>query len=142
MKKSIQILILLSLYSLLQAESISAEQKIYNLIFTGIFPHKYRVHVWVDDTKKREILSGMSKVIVVSSKKDADLLLVAKNFHIVSDKILFVSSYALLKHYRKSVVGGFYWKKGRPNLLFLRKNLSQHHITLPRSLQKYVEEEL
>ena len=126
----------------LYATSISAEQKIYRLIFHGVFPDKNVVSVWVDDAQKRKILSGMRSVRLVESQRNPDLLLIAKDFNITSDKVLFVSSYPLLKHYKDIAIGGFYWKKGRPNLLFIRKNLRKKQRYLPLSLQKYVEEEL
>ena len=144
MKKTAHIitlfLLLLSVH--LQAASISAEQKIYRAIFRGMFPHISVVKIWTDAKHKKDILSGMRTVRLVSFKEDADLLLLAKKFDIESNKIIFVSSYPLLKRYKDVAVGGFYWKKGRPNLLFLRKNLQKHNIVLPEVLQKYVDDEL
>jgi len=122
--------------------SISAEQKIYRSIFHGLFPNKSVVKVWVDDKDKAKRLQGMRDVRIVTSQKEADMLLLAKNFNIRSNKIIFVSSYPLLKRYKDVAIGGFYWKKGRPNLLFLRKNLQKRGIELPQPLQKYIDDEL
>jgi len=45
-------------------------------------------------------------------------------------------------YYKKDIVGGFYWQKGRPNILFLKDNIDKYNIKLPSSMKQYIESEL
>jgi len=38
------------------------------------------------------------------------------------------------------VVGGFFWQKGRPNIIFLERRIKALHIQLPQDLQEFVDE--
>ena len=51
--------------------------------------------------------------------------------------ILFVTKYQLLK-ISEDVVGAFYWKKGRSQLLFIKKRLERHNIKLPTEYQNFM----
>ena len=140
MKKILFLLLLLSF--VLQASQHTYEIKIYSTIFKALFPNKTTVYVWSDCDKKSDILHKIYNVRAVNSIEDADILLLSKSKNITSKKMKFVTNYKLLKHYKKSVIGGFYWKKGRPNIIFLRRNLQKYHIKLPQSMQDYVEDNL
>ncbi len=124
----------------LSASTISAEEKIYASVLHALFPAKENIVVWSDDPKKEQIFSSISHVIVTDTKERADILFLFHTFHIKSKKPKFVGSYVLLKHYKDDAIGGFYWQKGRPNLLFLRKNLLKQGLRVENSLQKYVED--
>jgi len=124
------------------ASQANYEAKIYNAIFNALFPAKRTIYVWSDSKQKSDILRQISATQSVDSKEDADILLLSKTKNIDTKTMKFVTNYQLLKHYKKSAVGGFYWKKGRPNIIFLKKNLDKYHISLPQSMQEYVEDEL
>jgi len=55
--------------------------------------------------------------------------------------ILFATDYHILKA-SKDVIGAFYWKKGRSQLLFVRKRLKAHGIILSNEYQQYIIDEL
>ncbi len=138
MKKIILIFILF--ISVLSANN--AEEKIYTSILNAIFPTSYEIKVWVDDAQKRHVLKQIRDVNVVSKISEADILFIFHKIDIRSNKLKFVGSYALLKRYKKDALGGFYWQKGRPNLLFLKHNLDKKHLTLPREFSKYIDKRL
>jgi len=119
------------------ASHVSYEVKIYHVIFSSLFPQKDLINVWSDSAKKKETLSQIKCIHFVELQKNADILLLSKTKNLTSDTMKFVTSYKLLKHYKQSAVGGFYWQKGRPNILFLKKNLQKYHLKLPPSLQEY-----
>jgi len=127
---------------LLSAFTTEYEVKIYDIIFSSFFPKKETIAVWTDNHKQDEILYKLHHVRLTYVMRNADILLIAHSTNIHNDIMKFVTSYKLLQHYKESVVGGFYWKKGRPNIIFLRKNLQKYDINLPTSLSKYIEEAL
>ncbi len=51
-----------------------------------------------------------------------------------------VTKYYLLKKY-KNAIGAIYWKKGRPNVVFVKDRLKLFNIQLPDRYKKYLERE-
>ena len=139
MKKLLILLIFFPL--LLSSTQKEYEVKILFAITKAIFPHATTVKVWTDTPKNNNILANVKNVQTVPTIDQADILYITKRRDIKSDKMKFLTSYKLLKHYKKSALGGFYWKKGRPNILFIKKNLHKYNIKLPTSMSKYIEEE-
>ena len=140
MKKIILLLLLINTF--LVASSSDVEAKIYNSILSAIFPTKSNIRVWVDQESKKNILNQIEKVQLVETPADADICLVLESKHLKTKKLMFVGSYSLLKHYKESTIGGFFWQKGRPNIMFLGTNLKKHHIELPTKFDRYIESEL
>ena len=137
MKKLFVLLFLLPL--LLNASQEEYENKILATITDALFPNTKVVKVWTDTPKNNLFLQHIEKIETVSNIENADILFLTKDSDIKSNKMKFVTSYQLLKRYKKSAVGGFYWKKGRPNILFIKKNLIKYKRTLPPSMSKYIE---
>jgi hypothetical protein len=48
-------------------------------------------------------------------------------------------NYEILKR-NEHIIGAFYWKKGRPNLIFIQQRLEVLGIKLPDSFEPYIEE--
>ena len=138
-------LLSLLLILLLQASPLDIEKKIYKIIIKAIFPQKHIVKVWLDNPNAFAAILYLNRVKVVDNPQKADILFISKqdSFSKISfNKIIFVNSYKLLKNYQNIAIGGFFWQKGRPNIIFLRKNLQKHHIHLPVKFQKYIEDKL
>ena len=124
------------------ASALQTEQEIYKTILSAIFPSKPIVHVWLDDPNKQEIFANIDKVRIVKERDEADILIIYKTYDIdAKDKKVFADGYLIFKHYKDNIVGGFYWQKGRPNLVFIKKNLKDYGISLPDDLQEYIEED-
>lgn len=130
------------LATLLFSSQIEVETRIYSLIIHSIFPQKTNVKVWTDDNEKRTFLNTLTSVKVVDSPKKADFVIIQTPLSYEPKAIVFTSSYKTLKHYQDDAIGGFYWQKGRPNILFLEDNLKKHELTLPSSMEQYVESSL
>jgi len=135
-------LFLLLLVPLLYGSDILTEQKIYSLIIHTLLPKKQEIKVWCDSDSQKKFLRSIPNVKFIDNAQDADFLLLSKNQNIQTKGIKFVTSLKLLENGKKSVIGGFFWQKGRPNILFLRENLKKHHIKLPESMQEYIEDEI
>jgi hypothetical protein len=137
-------LILLFILSIsLFASKIEVEKQIYKQILYDIFPYKQKIYVWVD-SKNMSFLNQLNRLKIVTNLQDADILIIKHELSTtnIENKIVFVQSYHLLKLYDSFAIGGFYWQKGRPNLLFLRKNLEKYNIKLDKGFEKYIEDEL
>ena len=122
------------------ASTDKIEQEIFATIIEGLYPHKESVRVWSDDPKKRALLVKIAKVSLVKQPNEAEILFLKRTYSSLPAKaLLFAIDYKVLKAYRERVVGGFYWQKGRPNLIFFKQELHTHHIELPKEMQVYVE---
>ena len=127
---------------ILFASNMQYEQKIYATLLDNIFAGKLIVKVWTDDLQKERMFLKLSNVQIVKNAENADILIVEREKNLPEGKLIFATNYLILKDYEKEAIGGFYWKKGRPNIIFLRANLSQHQLKLPRSFDSFIEDRL
>ena len=137
-----KIILLLSISFLLLASDMQYELKIYATLLHNIFPKKQSIKVWSDDAKKEKMLATLSGIKIVKNIKNANILIVKKSRKLPKKKLIFAINYLIFKYYEKDAIGGFYWKEGRPNILFLQQNLAKHHIKLPKEFNEFVENRL
>lgn len=143
----IRIFALLFTAVLLYSEETSQIQKeIYTQILTSLFPKKSVIKIWVENPRTLLVLNSIPFVHIVSKPKNADVLVIYKNSKILSpqncNKIVLCESYKLIKKEKECITGGFFWHKGRPNIIFLEKNLHKHHLHLPKEMEQFIEDEL
>ena len=134
--KNIILIILLSFS--INASTLQIEQKIYSLVFEGLFSQN-SIKVWCDDKNKNSIFVNIEKVKIVNNKSEADILMLFNTYELKTKKMVFVGKYRLLKEYNGNAIGGFYWQKGRPNLIILDKNLNYYKLKVSNKLLEYVE---
>ena len=110
------------------------------MIITNIVKDKVvKIYLHKDIQAIRKFPQG---VTVVKNCQDADLVILSTLKNLPSScasKMLFGTKYSHLQDSR--VIGSFFWQKGRPNILFYKSRLDEHHILLPNSFEKYVEGE-
>ncbi len=133
--KKILFLIIISI-NLFALNATQIEQKIYSSVLKDLFPLKTNVKVWIDDKNK---LKEFKQLNIVKKRKKANILILFKSRHIKTNKMVFIANYSILKYYSNNEIGGFYWQKGRPNLVFFYRNLKKYNLKLPKTLKKYVE---
>ena len=109
--------------------------------------------MYVNDDEYRQVFSTSKRLHLVSDPKEADIVLItnertlsrvfAQNQTSVIGKkpILFVTDYHLLDR-SEEIVGAFYWRKGRSQLLFVKNRLDKYNITLPDEYQRFTVDEL
>jgi len=109
--------------------------------------------VYVNDDEYRQVFLTSKRLRLVSDPKEADIVLITnertlekvltKEKASQTDKkpILFVTDYHLLAK-SDMVVGAFYWRKGRSQLLFVKNRLDKYNITLPDEYQRFTVDEL
>lgn len=127
----------------LYADSSSIDKKIYSTILRSIFPKKETIYVYTDSQEKKQLFSQIKNIFLVD-KENADIFIIGKINHEFTNKneIIFVDNYHAFKNYKDIAIGGFYWKKGRPNLVFIKENLQKHDIKLPAKMKKYIYSDL
>ncbi len=123
------------------SSALEIEKGIYKTILEALFPSKSIVKVWSDEVSKNPLFASIEGVRVVQNKKDADILMLFHTYDIQkSDQAVFANGYLVLQRNKGNAVGGFYWQKGRPNLVFVKNKLQERGITLPKKLQSYIED--
>ncbi|WP_434637473.1 hypothetical protein MLC35_01545 [Sulfurimonas sp. NW7] len=135
------LLLFLFLTELLSASQIEYELKIYQTIFQALFPGKNVVYVWSDSQTTNRIFTKTKDIQLVTAPAQADILLLGTGENASNlNGLKFATNYKTFKKYKKSLIGGFYWQKGRPNIIFIKRNLEKYHITLPKSMSEYIED--
>jgi len=112
--------------------------KLFEKILVGVFPNNDSITLYItDDTSEFEF---SEKIQIVDNVKLSNIVLVNSDDSKLEtyNKILFVTSYKDLKKY-KNAIGALYWKKGRPQVIFLKKRLDNYNIEVAAYLRKYVE---
>ncbi len=112
------------------------------------------INVYTDDkeyrkvfaTSKRMLLSGKpekSDIILITDRSTLFKIMRERQWAVKQDKkpILFVTDYRLLKH-SFDIVGAFYWRKGRSQLLFIKNRLDAYNITLSEEYADFLVDEL
>ena len=134
MKKT---LFLLTLFPILLF-SISSEAKIIKLIFNSVFPIDLVVYT---NEKEKLVILEEAEIDFTSKCEDATLFYSSENKIVCEDKPFFTSKYKTLKE-NKNAIGAFYWKKGRPNIIFVKSRLEYFELQLPQKFKKYEVAEL
>lgn len=119
---------------------IASDAMLYREILEGLFPHKKIIKVYVDDKNKAKVLQETGLFVqLVPHPDEADLLILSEKRRIDTNKPIFAGTYRIMTLYPKRSIGGFYWKKGRPTLIFIQSSLHRFHFRLPKKFEKYVE---
>lgn len=125
----------------------------YHGIFSAL-SSKVSINVYTNDKEYRNVFIHSKKIVLSDTPEESDIVLVTdertlnnilyvknttRNFD--KEPIIFVTNYHFLKMSEK-IVGAFYWRKGRSQLLFIKNRLKQYNISLPRAYQSFMIDEL
>ena len=97
-----------------------------------------------DDVKIMKAFHSSEKFKVVDDCNDAKLIVLSKKPNLPKDvrnKHIFVLDYDLLNEIPESF-GAFFWKKGRPNVVFIKPRIQKHSLKLSANLKPYVEDKI
>ena len=100
--------------------------------------------IWSDDDKIMKALRSSDKFEVVDNCSDAKLVILNKKANLpknIEHKHIFVLDYNLLRKIPDSF-GAFFWKKGRPNIVFLKPRVEKHSLELSANLTPYLEDKI
>lgn len=119
--------------------------KIVKAIVSTIDTDKKTLSVWIDNADQGVYKSLDTGILnIAKSCEDSEVLIVKKKLHLEEkclQKPILVLDYDLLSVYDSSV-SAFFWKKGRPNIVFIKSRLEKFDIKLPPSYEIYLEEEI
>ena len=112
------------------------------------------INVYTDDKDYRDVFGYSKKISLSENIENTDIILIThestlndilytmtKDTNYTAQPIIFVTNYQFLKVSDK-IVGAFYWRKGRSQLLFIKNRLEQYDITLPEEYQRFMIDEL
>ncbi len=115
---------------------------------------KPSVLVYTNDKEYRKVFSFSKRIVLTTQPRDADIILITNEMmlrrvltrgkmkaELNENTILFVTDYRYLEE-SKDIVGAFYSRKGRTQLLFIKERLKAKKITLPAEYQHYMIDEL
>ena len=138
-----KIILILILFGTFLNASNDISTKIVATLLEQLVGDKYKV--WLDThIDKKPIIINIKQLNTTKYCEDSSILLLYSDIPVdnkCKNKIILVLDYALLHKYTNAVCA-FYWKKGRPNIIFLRSRLKQHNIKLSESYDKYIEDNL
>ncbi|WP_457621341.1 hypothetical protein [Persephonella sp.] len=133
---SIFFLVLFNLSSGMEREK-ELEVKILEKISADILKKDY-IKVYLLGYPKERILKYGKNLIITESCETAEIIIVREKVEIpCKDKIILATNFYLLLEY-PDAVGAFYWKKGRPHIVFLKERLDKKGITLPYEYEKFI----
>ena len=111
------------------------------------------ISVYTTDPEYRKVFTTSKRIFLAKEPEGSDIILITNRSTLTSilkrtkaDKsaenpILFVTDYRFLK-YSEDIIGAFYWRKGRSQLLFIKKRLDKQNIQLPKAYQDFMIDEL
>jgi len=141
--KKILIFLLISTWQL-SAWDKESTVKLYHHLFYEMTKHE-TIKLYTENKEYATIFNQAEHFLLVDKAEDADIILITSTHEIerLKDKtlakhtILFTTRYRLLKSY-DDIVGAFYWRKGRSQLLFIKERLESHDIKLPQNYSKFI----
>lgn len=145
-------LLIIFLYSDVSALERVSTIKMYHGIFNALSA-KHSFSIYTDDREYIEVFKYSKRIVLANRPEEAEIVLITnertlKNILNKREKnnnsklpLLFVTHYQLLE-LSEDIVGAFYWRKGRSQLLFIKKRLDAHQIKLPQAYQNFMIDEL
>ena len=146
-------ILLILLYGHLYALERESTLKMYHQIFSALIS-KPMINVYTNDKEYKEVFATSKRMILSNVPEKSDIILITNRsalFKIMREKqwavdknekpILFVTDYRLLKN-SFDIVGAFYWRKGRSQLLFIKNRLNAYNITLPEEYEDFLVDTL
>ena len=147
------LIFLILLYGHLYALERESTLKMYHQIFSALVA-KPMINVYTDDKEYRKVFATSKRILLSGDPEKSDIILITNQatlFQIMKERqwavakderpILFVTDYRLLKN-SFDIVGAFYWKKGRSQLLFIKNRLDAYNIILPKEYEDFMVDEL
>jgi hypothetical protein len=102
--------------------------------------NKQPVNVCVINYDVNKILN-YSKYLIITNCENADFMIIGKDLgETYHNKPAIVFDEYLIKKV-KNAVGALYWKKGRPQLIFIKNRLDKYKIQLPSEYKGYLVDE-
>ena len=123
---------------------------IYHEIFSSLVGEK-RISVYTKNKELRHAFQSSKKIVLSDNVENSTIVVVSSKSELIALKkdflennanpIMFTTDYRLLQE-SNNIVGAFYWKKGRSQLLFIKPRLDKYNIHLAPKYKPFVIDEL
>lgn len=135
LKVLITLLTVLIYVSDAQQDPAIIEVKLLEKVLTDMFGSS-RVYVCIYDSDKKEAIERYSTKIVITNCNQANII-ITDRYLPENSKPVFALNDEIIKSL-KNAIGGLYWKKGRPQLIFLEDRLDKFNIRLPSEYKGFI----
>lgn len=119
------------------AFDIETASKIYDKLFYAVFK-KEDIKVYVNDKEYKEMILSSQYLKLTQEIENSDIIIITKEEEIneIKNKIAFTIEKEFLDK-NENIIGAFYWNKGIPEIIFIKKRLEKYNLNLLESFQKY-----
>jgi len=140
------------LYGHLYALERESTLKMYHQIFSALMS-KPMIKVYTNDKEYKDIFITSRRISLTDKPEESDIILITDESTLysvlksnrvennINKKPIFVTNYRFLKK-STDILGAFYWRKGRSQLLFIKKRLDEYNITVPQEYKDFLVDEL
>ena len=133
--------LILLLCSVVLAVAGSSERQLFEDVLSTLFP-KHTIVVVFADRDARALLAGSKRIRLVASCDDKVDVVIGKRLEKMPASCRKFPFFAISYHgYKRAVdaIGGFYWRKGRPQLRLRKRGLEYFGLPVPEAYKKYLE---
>ena len=118
---------------------IETSSKIYDKLFYAIFK-KENIKVYVNDNEYKKMILSSEYLKLTDKIEDSEIVIITKKEEIkeIKDKIAFGTEKDFLE-IDANIIGAFYWKKGVPEIIFIKKKLEKNNLQLLEGFEKYAK---
>ncbi|WP_028950816.1 hypothetical protein [Sulfurihydrogenibium subterraneum] len=128
-------ILVISFKALSQEDPVYTEVKLLEKILLDI-TQKQAVYICIYDSEKVQYIQKYSTKIHITNCQNADIILSNREIP-YSNKPVIALNEEILKQLQNAI-GGLYWKKGRPQLIFLEDRLKKFDIQLPSEYDRFI----
>jgi len=126
--------------------------KMYHQIFSALIS-KSVIKVYTNDKEYKDVFVTSQRISLTDKPEESDIILVTDESTLysvlqsnrvknnINKKPIFVTNYRFLKR-STNILGAFYWRKGRSQLLFIKNRLDDYNITVPKEYEDFLVDEL
>lgn len=118
---------------------IGTASKIYDKLFYAIFK-KENIKVYVNDNEYKKMILSSEYLKLTDRIEDSEIVIITKKEEIkeIKDKIAFGIEKDFLE-IDANIIGAFYWNKGVPEIIFIKKKLEKNNLQLLEGFEKYAK---
>lgn len=128
-------ILVISFKALSQEDPIQVEVKLLEKVLSDI-TQKQLMYVCIYDSEKIQYIQKYCTKIHITNCEKADVIISDREIPYNNKPVIALNEEILKK--LKNAIGGLYWKKGRPQLIFLEDRLKKFDIQLPSEYNRFI----
>ncbi|MFN4307383.1 hypothetical protein [Sulfurihydrogenibium azorense] len=128
-------ILVISFKALSQQDLIQVEVKLLEKVLSDI-TQKQLIYVCIYDSEKIQYIQKYCTKIHITNCEKADVIISDREIPYNNKPVIALNEEILKK--LQNAIGGLYWKKGRPQLIFLEDRLKKFDIQLPSEYNRFI----